>query len=192
MPNTPNSNPSLAKKRKLPAEIDSASLNTFSLEFKSTERSGDNVEALNNQLYRKYCEVMNNSNLSTQKAISELQRRVTTCTYAYYYPAADIECMGIDSIREWFIFNSQVSMQPIKLDIQALKSFSSEIAKLFEYSVNVVQLNMISLKGRVFISKISCLHSKTPKPLSVDPGKIQNAGPSSSAFSEENPEHSIT
>ena len=161
MSNTPNSNPSLAKKRKLPTEPNKANPNNFPLELKSTKRSGDNVEVLNKELYKEYCEVINDDNLNTEDAASRLNSRIASCLYDQYYSNFDIQCMGIDAIRTFFV-RSQESMQPIKLDIQALKSFSSEIAKSFEYSVNVVQLNMISLKGRVFISKISCLHSRTP------------------------------
>ena len=148
MPNTPNSNSSLAKKRKLPAEPNPQN---FPLELKSTERSGDNVEVLNKELYKEYCEVINDDNLNTEDAASRLKSRIASCTYDEYCPDFDIQCMAIDAIRTLFV-RSQEFMQPIKLDIQALKSFSSQIAKSFEYSVNVVQLNTISLKGRVCIS----------------------------------------
>ena len=150
MPNTPNSNPSSTKKRKLAAEPNNASSSTFPLEFKSTERSGDNVEALNNKLYREYCAVMNDADLSTEDVISELESRITTCISSRYYPASSIQCMGIDAIRQ-LLFNSKVSLQPIKLDLQALKSFSSQIAELFKHCTAMVHFEMISLKGRVFI-----------------------------------------
>ena len=151
MPNTPNSNPSVAKKRKLPTEPNNANPNYFPLEFNSTKRSGDNVEALNNELYREYCEVMNDADLSTEDVISELESRITTCISSRHCPASNIQCMGIDAIKQLLFFNSKASLQPIKLDLQALKSFSSEIAKLLKHRISLVILEMISLKGRVFI-----------------------------------------
>ena len=151
MPNTPNSNSSLAKKRKLPAEPNNSNPNYLPLEFNSTKRSGDNLEALNNQLYREYCEVINDADLSTGKAVSELCSRITTCMYARYYPDLEIRCLGMEAIKDWSIFGAPESMLPIKLDIKALESFSSEIAKSFEYCADVVQFDMVSLKGRVFI-----------------------------------------
>ena len=154
MPNTPNSDPTSTKKRKLPAEPNNASPNYFPLEFKSTKRSGDNVEAMNNELYTRYCEFIRSDVLSTQDMIYKIQaniRRRQRCRSHRYYSNFDIQRVGVEAIKNLVSFCAQEPVQPIKLDIQALKLFASEIPRRVQHCANVVDFSITTLKGTIFI-----------------------------------------
>ena len=150
MPNISNSVTSSAKKRKSSAEPNSRSI-FLPLEFKSTARSGDDIESLNRNLYDEYCYAMNrDSALTFKRAVSEVSGNIKTCINNSYDSQFDIRLYGIRAIE--FLYTHLLT-PPSKLDIEDLELVSHKIQEIFGSSIKCVQFQLVSLEGKVFNSR---------------------------------------